>query len=80
MRATKKEEPWCRILKPLKVNEKVRIQDPVSKKWDKIVSIKEVHGRNYAMKRSNGRIVKRNRGHFRGVYGEPVEYEKGGEV
>ena len=53
-------------LTPLKVGDKVRIQDPASKKWNVAGEVIEVRdNRSYLIKTLSGRILRRNRRHVR---------------
>ena len=61
-------------LAPLKIGTHVRLQDPVSKRWDKLGTIVGVgYHRDYLIKTPSGRVFWRNRRFLRSSLQAPVE-------
>lgn len=54
-------------LPPVSVGSRVRIQNPTSKLWDRVRNVSIGRSRDYRVKLTSGRILWRNRRHFRPV-------------
>ena len=68
-KVVEKSKGNSRTLKPLKVGQQVRVQDPVSKLWNRSGLVIEVNGQGYRQYRvrldGSGRVSLRNRRHLR---------------
>ena len=70
--AVDRYDQHARHLKPFKVGDAVRIQDPVTKRWDQTGTvISRGRNRDYRIKRPSGRVLWRNRRYLRPDYSAP---------
>jgi hypothetical protein len=70
-KATERYNKHAHPLQPISIGTTVRIQDPVSKEWNKKGTVISIgHKRDYRIKLSNGRIYWRNR---RFIRSDPVQ-------
>ncbi len=71
-----KFDQHAKKLPPLRIGQKVRIQEPVSKNWDTIGTMTHKRDKSYSVLFPNGRIKLRNRCFLKPVHGpEPAQAE-----
>ena len=76
VRVSEKYDARAKALPPLEEGERVRVQDPTSKLWDRTGVVSEPRGnRQYAVRLDgSGRVTRRNRRHLR-LAGPPTAPE-----